>query len=69
MKGVRVRLLETDGRRVRLGLRCFRPVESAQKTLPGDAPPDELPVDGDQITVRVGPHEWCELQTRFTQDD
>ena len=37
--GFRVRLLETDGRGVRLGLRCFRAVASARKINPGDVPP------------------------------
>lgn len=65
VEGVRVRLLETDGRKVRLGLRCFRPVKSAQKILPGDAPPDELTVKDDQVTIHLGPHEWAEVEARF----
>ncbi len=66
--GFRVRLLETDGRRVRLGLRCFRPVASAQKILSGDTPPDELPVKADLITMSLGPHEWAEVEARFEAD-
>jgi len=65
VEGFRVRLLETDGRRVRAELRCFRPVESAQKILCGDTPPDELPVKNDQVTIDLGPHEWAEVETRF----
>lgn len=63
--GFRVRLLETDGRRVELGLRCLRPVEAANKILPGDAPPDELPVKGDHVKIHLGPHEWAEVEARF----
>jgi alpha-mannosidase len=65
LEGFRVRLLETDGRRVQVALRCFRPVESAKKILPGDAPPDELRVKADQVTIQLGPHEWAEVEARF----
>ncbi|MCD4727249.1 MAG: hypothetical protein K8R46_06285, partial [Pirellulales bacterium] len=44
LPGFRVRLLETDGRGVRLGLRCLRSVSSARILNVGDAPPDELSV-------------------------
>jgi len=63
--GFRVRLLETDGRGVRLGLRCFRGVASAQKINPGDVPPAELVVEGDRINVPIGPHQWIEVEARF----
>jgi alpha-mannosidase len=65
VEGVCVRLLETDGRKARLNLRCFRPIRSAQKILPGDVPPDELPVEDDQVTISLGPHEWVEVEARF----
>jgi alpha-mannosidase len=65
VEGVRVRLLETDGRRRQLGLRCFRPVKSAQKLLPGDNPPEELPVEGDRVGVGMRPHEWAQVAARF----
>ena len=67
VEGIRVRLLETDGRRARLGLRCFRPLESAAKILPGDQPSDELPVKGDQVTIDLGPHEWADIEARFAE--
>ena len=63
--GFRVRLLETDGRGVRLGLRCFRPVASARKINPGDVPPVELVVEGDRIDIPIGPHQWIEVEGRF----
>jgi alpha-mannosidase len=63
--GFRVRLLETDGRRIALGLRSFRSIASAQKIGRPDAPPTELPIQGDRITVDLGPHEWAEVEARF----
>jgi alpha-mannosidase len=64
--GFRVRLLETDGRGVRLGLRCFRGVAAARKINPGDVPPAELVVEGDRINIPIGPHQWIEVEARFT---
>ncbi len=64
-RGFRVRLLETDGCGVRLGLRCFRAVESAQKLNPGDLPPVELMVEGDRIDVPLGPRQWTEVEVLF----
>lgn len=63
--GFRVRLLETDGRGVRLGLRCFRGVASARKINPGDVPPMDLELDGDRIDIPLGPHQWIEVEVRF----
>lgn len=65
VEGFRVRLLETDGRKVRLGLRCLRPVASAERINPGDAAPTELPVEGDRVTIQMGPHQWVEVEARF----
>ncbi|MBU4272496.1 MAG: hypothetical protein KKE86_12975 [Planctomycetes bacterium] len=66
--GFRVRLLETDGCGVRLGLRCLRSVSSARILNVGDAPPDELSVEGDRIEVPIGPHQWIEVEARFLWD-
>ena len=63
--GFRVRLLETDGRGVRLGLRCFRTVASACKINPGEVPPVELLVEGDRIDIPIGPHQWIEVEVQF----
>ncbi len=64
--GFRVRLLETDGHGVRLGLRCLRSVSSARLLNVGDAPPDELKVEGDRIEIPIGPHQWIEVEVRFS---
>ncbi len=59
---LRVRLLETEGRGVTLGLRCFRPVVSAEKINAGDVPAVPLVVEGDRIDVPIGPHQWIEVE-------
>ena len=58
----RVRLLETDGHGVTLGLRCFRPVVSAEKINAGDVPLLPLVVEGDKIDIPIGPHQWIEVE-------
>ncbi|MGD0899097.1 MAG: hypothetical protein ABR915_14760, partial [Thermoguttaceae bacterium] len=63
--GFRVRLLETDGRRVSLGLRSFRAVASARKLGRPDDLPTELSIEGDRIAVELGPYEWAEVEARF----
>ena len=65
LSGFRVRLLETDGREVRLGLRCFRPVASAQQINPDDAEPTALSARGSQVTIEMGPHAWVEVEAWF----
>jgi alpha-mannosidase len=58
----RVRLLETEGRGVTLGLRCFRPVASAEKINAGDVPSVPLVMEGDRIEIPIGPHQWIEVE-------
>jgi len=63
--GLRVRLLETEGRRAELALRSFRPVASARKVdFPGGLQ-SELPVEGDRITIELGPREWAQVEATF----
>jgi alpha-mannosidase len=63
--GFLVRLLETEGRHVSLGLRSFRTVRSAQKTGGSDRPPIDLSVEGDRVTIPLRPYEWAEVTARF----
>lgn len=63
--GFRVRLLETEGRHVSLGLRSFRTMRSAEKAGGAERPPIELNVEGDRVTVPLRPYEWAEVQGRF----
>ena len=60
--GFRVRLLETEGRPVALGLRSFRPLASARKTDFLGEVQTELAVEGDQVDVEVGPREWIQVE-------
>lgn len=59
--GFRVRLLETDGRAVQLGLRCFRAVASARIVV-GDGSRTDLTVEGDRVVVPMGSHEWTDVE-------
>ena len=67
--GFRVRLLETDGRRVQLVLRALRPLQSAEKIGPGGAPSLPLPVEGDRVTIDLRPYEWAEVEAKFRGRD
>jgi alpha-mannosidase len=60
--GFRVRLLETEGRRVAPRLRSFRGLQSARKLQPGETSPVELPIAGDRATVELHPYEWAEIE-------
>ena len=62
--GMRVRLLETEGRQVSLGLRSFRAVKSAQKSGGANRPPVDLTFAGDLVTVPLRPYEWAEAEVR-----
>ena len=62
--GVRVRLLETEGRHVSLGLRSFRAVKSAQKAGGADRTPVDLAVAGDTVTVPMRPYEFAEVEVK-----
>jgi len=63
--GLQVRLLETEGRRAELVLRSFRPVASARKVDFVGGLQSELPVEGDQITIEIGPREWAQVEASF----
>jgi alpha-mannosidase len=63
--GFRVRLVETDGRSIAVGLRTFRAVQSAKKVGRPSEPPTDLPVEGDRIALSLGPHEWAEIEARW----
>ncbi|MGA2621254.1 MAG: hypothetical protein ABSF26_26825 [Thermoguttaceae bacterium] len=64
-QGFRVRLLETEGRRVALGLRSFRSLQSAYKVAVPGQPPSGLSIEGDRLSVELGPYEWAEVEAQF----
>jgi len=63
--GYRVRLLETEGRRAELALRSFRPAASARKLDFQGTVQSDLPVEGDRVTVELGPREWTQVEVAF----
>lgn len=63
--GVRIRLLETEGRQTTTVLRALYPVKTARKFAPASSEPVTLPVSDDRITIEVGPHEWLEIEAQF----
>lgn len=63
--GFRVRLLETEGRRVTPRLRSFRSLQSACKLPHGESPATELALAGDRVTLEMGPNEWAEIECRW----
>lgn len=62
--GARVRLLETEGRHVTLGLRSFRAVKAAQKLGGANHSAEDLEVAGDTVTVPLRSYEWAEVELR-----
>jgi hypothetical protein len=65
LAGFRVRLLELDGRSVRLRLRSFRAVASAQRIDADADMPESFPVDGDRTEIPIDAHQWIEVEIRF----
>lgn len=63
--GIRVRLLETEGRSGRACLRTFRPVGKARQTdLIGNSLGD-VTVNEDRLLIDYGGHEWLQLEMEF----
>ncbi|NQT40183.1 MAG: hypothetical protein HQ581_22010 [Planctomycetes bacterium] len=66
VRGFRVGLLETEGRRVRVGLRAMKTIGLARKRNLGGQPIDEeLMIAGDRVTLELGAHEWTFLEAEF----
>ena len=63
--GFRVRLLETEGRHVQLNLRALGPLRSARKLGNGSQSPQDLPLEGDRMTIDLRPYEWAEVEAEF----
>jgi alpha-mannosidase len=65
LRGAVVRLLETEGRSVRFGVRSPQPLASAAQRGMGDAAACELPVAGDRAEVELRGYGWSEIELRF----
>jgi alpha-mannosidase len=62
LKGFRVRLLETSGKSVRLGLRACRAVTQARKTDFRGQPLGDLETERDRVFCELAGHEWVEIE-------
>jgi alpha-mannosidase len=63
--GCGVRLIETEGRPVRVRLRCFRtPTSARQRDFTGHTQ-HALSIDGDAVLVDLSAHEIAEVELRF----
>jgi alpha-mannosidase len=63
--GCRLRLMETEGRRKNITLRCFRaPTSARQHDFLGETL-QTLPVEGDKVSLEVGRFEICDVELRF----
>jgi hypothetical protein len=60
-----VRLLETEGRGCRIGLRSFRAPAAAWLLDPSGAAPVALEVVGDCITAEVPAYGWIEIEAEY----
>lgn len=63
LRGVRVRLQETEGRGVRFGLRAPRPLALARRRYAGQW--KTLAIEGDRAEVELPAYAWCEIELRF----
>jgi alpha-mannosidase len=64
-RGFALRLVETEGRPVRLQLRCFKtPTSARQRNFDGRTLTD-LIVGGDCVTIDLTPYEIADVELRF----
>lgn len=63
--GVRLRLIEVDGRAGRVSVTFFRALSSARKIDGLGQSVEVCEVDGSQTTVRVSPHEQIDVEVLF----
>lgn len=63
--GFRVALLETEGRRATMSLRCFRTPGRAWKLAATAEAQTELPIEEDRVRVPIGPYEYSRIECRW----
>jgi hypothetical protein len=67
--GFRVRLLETEGRHARLGLRCFRSIVWARVINCDNPTSGILSIEDDRIILPVEPYKMIDIEAFFTEHD
>jgi alpha-mannosidase len=65
LRGVRVRLAETEDRTADLIVRCFRPIATARRTDFLGQQVEDLPVQDDRVSVPIKGHEWTQIEIDF----
>ena len=63
--GLRIRLLETEGRRANATLSAYRPLRSARHTDLRGEPTSELSVVDGQVRLHVGPYQWLQVEAEW----
>ncbi len=63
--GVRLRLLETEGRASKLKLAAFRTIRSARIVDLDGSPRNDLPIEADAARLEVEPYEWRQVELRW----
>ena len=63
--GVRVRVLETEGKDVRTSLTAFRPIQTARITDFRGNPLEVLSVDEGAAKFDLGPHRWIQIEAEW----
>jgi hypothetical protein len=63
--GVRVRLIEVDGRGAEIQLRGFRSFLSARKVDAMGQTIQPCDVEDDRVRLSISPHEQVELEAKF----
>ena len=64
-RGLRMRLLETEGRSVAVRLSAFRPFVTGHLTDFRAQPLDSLAVEEGALVVEVGAYQWLQLEARW----
>jgi len=67
LKGVRVRLAETENRPVEATLQCCRPLAAARKVDFRCTSGEELTVEGDRVEVSMAGHQWIQIELEFAE--
>jgi alpha-mannosidase len=63
--GLRLRLLETEGRAVRTSLTAFRPFIAARQTDFRGGPTETLPVAEGRVQFEIGPFGWLQIEAEW----